>query len=139
MAPRRKKEEEPDPEQMRRDMERLALIRKKRCDSRCSLLCALAHGSKHCASTRLLAGFMPLCREEDRLKRIAEEGFDRYAPPADGNQRWVLELMGAVLCCTRATPVLCACARATMLWWVTGVAAAVLSARAARSPRTTPR
>ncbi|PSC76530.1 ubiquinone biosynthesis [Micractinium conductrix] len=55
-APRRKKgEEELDPEQMRIDMERLALIRKK--------------------------------REEDRLKRIAEEGFDRYAPPAEGSQR----------------------------------------------------
>ncbi|GAB4820041.1 hypothetical protein N2152v2_007087 [Parachlorella kessleri] len=56
VAPRRKKgEEEVDPEQMRADMERLALIRKK--------------------------------REEDRLKRIQEEGFDRYAPPGDANRR----------------------------------------------------
>lgn len=39
---------------MRVDMERLALIRKK--------------------------------REDDRLKRIAEEGFDRYAPPAEGGR-----------------------------------------------------
>jgi hypothetical protein len=27
------------------------------------------------------------CREEDRLRRIQEEGFDRYAPPGGGNPR----------------------------------------------------
>ena len=49
-APRRKKEEDDvDPEQMRKDMERLALVRQR--------------------------------REEERLKRIQEEGYDRYAAP----------------------------------------------------------
>ncbi|WIA20517.1 hypothetical protein OEZ85_004913 [Tetradesmus obliquus] len=55
-APRKKKvvEEEPDPEQIRKDMERLELIKQK--------------------------------REQDRLKRIADEGWDRFAPISDTNK-----------------------------------------------------
>lgn len=55
-APRKKKEveEEPDPAQIAKDMERLALIKRK--------------------------------REEDRLKRIADEGWDRFAPVSETNK-----------------------------------------------------
>eukprot|EP00882_Tetradesmus_deserticola_P005202 GHRQ01005479.1.p2 GENE.GHRQ01005479.1~~GHRQ01005479.1.p2 ORF type:complete len:175 (+),score=72.59 GHRQ01005479.1:193-717(+) len=55
-APRKKKvvEEEPDPEQIRKDMERLEMIKKK--------------------------------REDDRLKRIRDEGWDRFAPISDTNK-----------------------------------------------------
>lgn len=55
-APRRKKQEEdePDPEQIRKDMERLEMIKQK--------------------------------READRLKRIKEEGWDRFAPVSETNK-----------------------------------------------------
>lgn len=53
-APRRKKDEELDPEQLRVDMERLELVRKR--------------------------------REEQRLKRIADEGWDRFAPLSETNK-----------------------------------------------------
>ncbi len=52
---RRKNEDEPDPEEIKRNLERLELIKKK--------------------------------REEDRLKRIQDEGWDRYAPESDTNRR----------------------------------------------------
>ena len=51
--PRRKKDEV-DPEQMRVDMEKLELVKKR--------------------------------REEQRLKRIAEEGWDRFAPISETNK-----------------------------------------------------
>jgi hypothetical protein len=92
-APRRKKEEEPDPEQMRRDMERLALIRQKRCVwTAAPVPIAPAQAPRDLQvvprEARRLRSCWSLCRrEEDRLKRIAQEGFDRYAPPTDGNQR----------------------------------------------------
>ena len=53
-APRRAKEDELDPEQMREDMEKLELVKKK--------------------------------REMQRLARIAEDGWDRYAPVTDTNR-----------------------------------------------------
>ena len=53
-AARRKKEEDLDPEQMREDMERLELVKRR--------------------------------REEQRLERIAKEGWDRFAPLCDTNR-----------------------------------------------------
>lgn len=52
---RRKDDDTPDPEEVRRNLERLEMIRKK--------------------------------REEDRLQRIKDEGWDRYAPESDTNRR----------------------------------------------------
>lgn len=53
-VPKKKEEEEIDPEQARIDLERLELVRKR--------------------------------REEQRLKRIADEGFDRFAPVTETNR-----------------------------------------------------
>lgn len=54
-APRRKKgDDEPDPEQIRKDMERLEMIKQR--------------------------------REQDRLKRIKDEGWDRFAPISETNK-----------------------------------------------------
>lgn len=54
-APKKKAQpEERDPEQIRKELERLELVRKK--------------------------------REQDRLKRIADEGWDRYAPVSETNK-----------------------------------------------------
>lgn len=54
-APRKKKDDDaPDPEQIRKDMERLELIKQR--------------------------------REEDRLKRIRDEGWDRFAPVSETNK-----------------------------------------------------
>lgn len=54
-APRKKKgDEEPDPEQIRKDIERLEMIKQR--------------------------------REQDRLKRIKDEGWDRYAPISETNK-----------------------------------------------------
>ena len=45
-----------------------------------------------------------LCREADRLRRIKEEGFDRFAPLSDNNPRW-----GCAGCAIRPLPcTLCA-------------------------------
>ena len=53
-APRRRKEDELDPEQLKVDMERLELVKQR--------------------------------REEQRLKRIAVEGWDRFAPMTETNR-----------------------------------------------------
>ncbi len=37
----------------------------------------------------LATHFWLLCSEEERQKRIEQEGFDRFAPPSEGNQRCV--------------------------------------------------
>ena len=78
MLSRKKDEEEVDPEQLRKDMERLQLLKEKRC--------AAAHWVSHaCSGAWQTRG--ACCRENDRLRRIKEEGWDRYAPPSATNKK----------------------------------------------------
>lgn len=93
-------------EQAQRDMERLRLIREKRCapPRSCSLFCPasrneldVSHDCLKWVPTRqqqarcrawILAAYQaPLsmpCREQQRQERIAREGFDRFAPTPNG-------------------------------------------------------
>ena len=104
---RKKDEEEIDPEQLRKDMERLEMIKQKRCPAAPdlgSLMCTDAQESgsleqelfyirfqdrEAAVGVLLLIVFACLCggREADRLDRIKKEGFDRFAPLSDTNPR----------------------------------------------------
>ena len=50
------------------------------------------------AAAAAAAAVAAVCREEDRLKRIEQEGFDRYAPPEGDNSRCVAARQAASLC-----------------------------------------
>ena len=39
-----------------------------------------------------------VCREEDRLRRIKDEGWDRFAPESDTNRRYTYLPFKAVIC-----------------------------------------
>jgi hypothetical protein len=53
----------------------------------CECAVDFSHNAGRALSCAVLPGMHhTLGREDDRLKRIAEEGFDRYAPPAEGGR-----------------------------------------------------
>lgn len=78
-----------DPEQARKDMERLQLAKNKRCGLRRhwqrDLFTRYALHSIACRQGRACKRLPLLSREQERLKRIQDEGWDRYAPPSATN------------------------------------------------------
>jgi len=109
----RKDDDAPDPEQIRKDMERLELIKQRRCEIRSRMTDPRLHSTWR-RSSRALGGanratatvsIDPIAhapappaspqhththaiasREEDRLKRIRDEGWDRFAPVSETNK-----------------------------------------------------
>ncbi len=66
---------ERDPEELRKEMERLEIIRKKRCDIACIPE----------IKSYLILSFV-VFREVDRKKRIEQDGWDRFAPISETNK-----------------------------------------------------
>jgi hypothetical protein len=100
-------------EEIRKDLERLELIRKKRCVRACNLHAAAWVPA---ASAVALVAQVDIVstpsvhaqlqwhyglprREDDKARRIATEGWDRFAPVSETNKPYVLTSMHRSCCC----------------------------------------
>lgn len=68
-------------------MERLQLIKQRRCEV-LPLLPEKGCSLSHAQTTEAVDNPCHVCREEDRLRRIKDEGWDRFAPESDANRRY---------------------------------------------------